>query len=45
MPDGTPWLATAHWTASFGFSGSDKNDIKSYAATLIGQTVDAELPA
>lgn len=45
MPDGTPWLATAHWTASFGFSGEDKNDIKSYAATLAGTPADAELPA
>jgi hypothetical protein len=34
MPDGTAWLNTAHWTASFGFSGQDKSDIKAYAARL-----------
>lgn len=34
MPDGTPWLSTAHWTASFGFSAADKAEIKSYAAAL-----------
>jgi hypothetical protein len=35
MPDGTPWLNTAHWTGAFGFSNADRDDIKAYAAALV----------
>ncbi len=34
MADGTDWLCTPHWTASFGFSGADMDEIKVYAAAI-----------
>jgi hypothetical protein len=40
MHDGTNWLCTPHWTASFGFSGDDMNDIKAYAAALPSKAGD-----
>jgi hypothetical protein len=38
LPDGTPWLATPHWTSSFGFSKEDESTIKSYATNIAGMT-------
>jgi hypothetical protein len=35
-PDGIPWLTTAHWTSSRGFSKRDQDDIKAYASQLVG---------
>ena len=33
-PGGTPWLCTPHWTASFGFSSAEMQEIARYAGAL-----------